>query len=138
MDSISKQDTVELYEGAGTLIPEDAEQITIEKYNHLLKDSVHLIILEVLDENPLPYKLQDFQLIVLHCLGSLKNVILTSPTGTGKMLCAYLGILVLQKVLKVPNGVGLVTQPLRLVKIELLERVLNMLYSSLIQILLNM
>ena len=40
--SISKQLADELYEKAGTLIPEDAEEITIEKYNYLLNDSVHL------------------------------------------------------------------------------------------------
>lgn len=111
--SFSKQLAVELYEKAGTMLPEDAEEITIEKYNYLLNDSVHLIIQEVLAEHPLHFNLQEFQLITLHCLGSLKNVILLSPTGTGKMLCAYYGVLVLQKVFGVPNGVGLVTQPLR-------------------------
>ena len=108
----------ELYEKAGTAVKEDPEQITIEKYNYLLKDEVHLIIQEVLSENPLPFKLQDFQLLTLHSLGSLKNVILCSPTGSGKMICAYLQILVLQKVFKIPNGVGLGTQPLRNVFIK--------------------
>ena len=78
---ISKQLADDLYDKAGTLIPEDPEEITIEKYNYLIKDSVHLIIQEVLTENPLPFKLQDFQLITLHCLGSLKNVILVSPNA---------------------------------------------------------
>ena len=111
--AISKQLADALYEKAGDLIPEDPDQISIEKYNYLLKDSVHLIIQEVLTENPLPYKFQDFQLITLHCLGSLKNVVLVAPTGAGKMICSYYGILVLQKVFGVPKGVGLVTQPLR-------------------------
>ena len=110
---ISKQLADDLYEKAGTLIPEDPEEITIEKYNYLLSDKVHLVIQSVLAEHPLPYSLQNFQLITLHCLGSLKNVVLVAPTGSGKMICSYYGILVLQKVLGVPNGVGLVTQPLR-------------------------
>ena len=93
--AISKQFADLLYDKAGTLVPEDPDQISIEKYNYLLQDSVHLIIQEVLAENPLSFKLQDFQLLTLHCLGSLKNVIFVSPTGTGKMLCSYLGILVL-------------------------------------------
>ena len=113
--AISKQFADELYDKAGTIVPEDPDQISIEKYNYLLQDSVHLIIQEVLAENPLKFKLQDFQLLTLHCLGSLKNVILVSPTGTGKMLCSYLGILVLQKRLNISKGVGLVTQPLRYV-----------------------
>lgn len=111
--TISSQLADDLYEKSGTLIPEDSDEITIEKYNYLLKDSVHLIIQEVLTECPLPFKLQDFQLVTLHCLGSLKNVVLLAPTGAGKMICAYYGILVLQKVFGVPKGVGLVTQPLR-------------------------
>ena len=111
--SFSKEVAEELYEKAGSMLPEDAEEITIEKYNYLLNDSVHLIIQEVLSEHPLPFKFQEFQLITLHCLGSLKNIILLSPTGSGKMICAYYGVLVLQKVFGVPNGVGLVTQPLR-------------------------
>ena len=90
--AISKQFADELYDKAGTIVPEDPDQLSIEKYNYLLQDSVHLIIQEVLAENPLKFKLQDFQLLTLHCLGSLKNVILVSPTGTGKMLCSYLGI----------------------------------------------
>ena len=109
---ISKETCEELYKNAGKLIPEDEEQITIENHQHLLSDSVHLVIQEVLSENPLPFKLQDFQLLTMHALGSLKNVILISPTGSGKMICAYLGILVLQKVLEVPKGVGLGTMPL--------------------------
>ena len=60
---------------------EDSSEISIDKYQHFLKDSVALIIDKVLSENPLPFRLQDFQLSALHCLGSLNNVILISPTG---------------------------------------------------------
>ena len=112
-DEISKEQAEELYEQAGLLINEDADEFTLDKHTHLLNDSVDLIIREVLAENPLPFQLQDFQRLTLHCLGSLKNVILISPTGSGKMICAYLGIKVLQKVFGVPKGVGLITQPLR-------------------------
>ena len=41
---VSKEVAIELYEKAGALIPEDQDEITIEKYNFLLTDSVHLII----------------------------------------------------------------------------------------------
>ena len=108
---ITRELADDLYENAGTLIPEDDCDITIGKY--LLKDSVRQIIQEVLSEHPLPYKLQDFQLLTLHCLGSLKNIVLVAPTGCGKMLCTYYGVLVLQKVFNIPNGVGLLSQPLR-------------------------
>ena len=32
---------------------------------------------------------------MLHCLGSLKNVIFISPTKSGKMICAYCELLLL-------------------------------------------
>ena len=113
MTVLSKEQANELYERPGSLIKEDPEEIALEKYNYLFKDSIHNIVMEVLDENPLPFKLQNFQLLTLYCIGSLKNVILVSPTGTGKMICANLAVKVLHKVLGVPSGVGLVTQPIR-------------------------
>ena len=65
-----------------------------------------------MEENPLPFELAEFQKLAIHALGSMKNVILISPTGSGKMLVAYLAILVLQKKLGIPSGVGVGTQPL--------------------------
>ena len=95
--SITKIVAEELYNNAGKLIPDDEVQIKIGDYQHLLSDPVHLIIQEVLSEHPLQCKLQDFQLLTLHVLGSKKNVILLAPTGSGKMICAYLGILHFRK-----------------------------------------
>ena len=109
---ISKEISKYLFDQAGDLIEEDAEEISLLANKHLLNDSVGLIISEVLYENPLPFKLQQFQLLTLHCIGSLKNVVLISPTGSGKMILAYLSILVLEKVFKVEKGVGLGSQPL--------------------------
>ena len=84
----------------------------MEKYKHLLSDKINIIIQEVLSENNIVFKLQDFQLLTLHCLGNLKNVVLICPTGCGKMLCSYLGTLVLRKVFGKAKGVGLGNQPL--------------------------
>ena len=47
-----------LLEQAGDLIPEDPEQITISQYEHLLSDNV---IQEMLQENRVGFKLQDFR-----------------------------------------------------------------------------
>ena len=109
--SISKETADELYESAGQLVPEDSDQITMETHGYLFSDSVNLVIQQVLDEHPLPFKLMNFQLLTIHALGSLKNVILLAPTGAGKMICAYYGILVLQKIFKIEKGVGLGTLP---------------------------
>ena len=80
--AISKEMAKFLFDKAGELVKEDVGEISLVKYQHLLNDSVALIIDEVLSENPLPFKLQEFQLLTLHCIGSLKNVILISPTGS--------------------------------------------------------
>ena len=58
---ISKEKADMLYEKAGELVAEDADQLTIEKYEHLLSDKVHGIIQEVLQKNNVGYELQDFQ-----------------------------------------------------------------------------
>ena len=85
----------------------------MEKYAHLLKDEINVFLNQVLDENPLPFILQDFQKLSIHALGRGYNVILISPTGSGKMVVVYLAILVLQKV-NSQTGVGVGTQPLNL------------------------
>ena len=102
-----------IYEEVG--IQSDAEpegKLTIEKNLHLLRDEVALLIEEVLEEHPLPYQLKDLQKLVLHQIGSLNNVILVSPIGSGKMAVIYLAIFVFQKVLGVSDGVGIRCQPL--------------------------
>ena len=101
-----------MYDTAGMLIKEDEHKITMESHNYLQNDSVHSVIQEVFNEHPIPFKLQDFQLLTLHALGSQKNVVLVSPTGSGKMICTYLGSLVLQKIFGIENGIILGTMPI--------------------------
>ena len=102
-----------IYEEVGSKSDAEPEgKLTIEKNLHLLRDEVAFLIEEVLEEHPLPYQLKDFQKLVLHQIGSLNNVILVSPAGSGKMVVIYLAIFVLQKVLGVSDGVGIGCQSL--------------------------
>ena len=72
---------------AGTEVPEPPDEISVAKYHHLmLNDKVHQKIMEVLQETNITFKLSDFQLISLHVLGNKENLMLVSPTGSGKML----------------------------------------------------
>ena len=82
----------EQYEKAGETIEEEENQISLTTHSHLLSDKVALVLEEVLLENPIPFALQDFQKIALHAIGSLKNVVLLSPTGSGKMIISCLAI----------------------------------------------
>ena len=92
-----------LYDRAGDLIQDEEDQISLDRYCYVLNDEV---IKKFLQENLLPFELQHFQLLALHALASKKNVILISPTGSGKMLVAQLGISVLQLVFGNKKGVG--------------------------------
>ena len=83
---ISKADSDRNYDLAGTLVDEPEDEISISKHEHLLSDTVHLLILEILEETGISFKLSDFQMLSLHVLGNLNNLILISPTGSGKML----------------------------------------------------
>ena len=106
-------DFEEHYEKAGEItVAEEDHEISLIKHSKLLNDDVAIILNEVLVKNPLPFDLADFQKLALHAIGSMKNVVLISPTRSGKMLVAYLAILVLQKRLGISSGVGVGTQPL--------------------------
>jgi hypothetical protein len=83
---ISKDDAEKNYELAGTLVDEPPDEISISMHEHLLNDPIHVLILEVMHETKIGYRLSDFQMLSLHVLGSQKNLILISPTGSGKML----------------------------------------------------
>ena len=85
--SISQAEADKNYNMAGSEVPEPPDQINVMRYQHLmLNDTVHSAIMEVLDETRIKFKLADFQLVSLHVLGSQRNLILISPTGSGKML----------------------------------------------------
>ena len=78
------------YMMAGTEVPEPPDEISTVKYQHLmLNDQVHQRIMEVLADTRITFPLSDFQLVSLHVLGNKLNLILISPTGSGKMLGKY-------------------------------------------------
>ena len=83
---ISKEEADKNYEIAGSLVDDPADEISLAHHSHLLNDDVHLLILEVLEETKIQFKLADFQMLSLHVLGSCNNLVLISPTGSGKML----------------------------------------------------
>ena len=83
---ISKAEADANYNMAGDEVEEQADQISLSRYQHLLSDKVHNAIMEVLEETKIKFRLADFQLVSLHVLGSQRNLVLISPTGSGKML----------------------------------------------------
>ena len=89
--NISKERADWLLDQAGELVDEDEEQLKVEKYKHLLSDKINIIIQEVLSENNIVFKLQDFQLLTLDCLGNLKKCINLSNWLISNKLVLLLG-----------------------------------------------
>ena len=119
--SIDKELANSYYKEAGQSVEEEDDQISLAVNLHLLKDELHIVIEEVILEAKLPYRPTDFQLLSLHILGSKKNLILISPTGSGKTLIIFLGTLLMRKILNVSKGVSLITEPLNMIMAEKLQ-----------------
>ena len=118
---VCSSEAMKHYEKAGEETFEDAGEISLASHSHLLSDEVHYYISEVLNEVQLPFTLSDFQMISLHILGSGRNLMLLSPTGSGKTIVIYLGILLLRKLFKIPEGVAIITEPLNMIMSEKLS-----------------
>ena len=100
------------YEAAGSEVNEEEDRITIADNTHLMNSDVNAILDKVVDEIQMPYKPAEFQRVAINALVGLNNVILISPTGSGKMNVPLLATLVLREKLGIPKGVCIVTQPL--------------------------
>ena len=101
------------YDLAGGEVEEPPDQISIVKHQQLLlNDKVHRHIMEVLEEMKITFQLADFQMISLHVIGNHRNLVLLSPTGSGKMMVILAGTLLMRKVLGIKSGVSVCTQPL--------------------------
>jgi superfamily II DNA helicase RecQ len=119
--AITQSDAHKNYQEAGRLVPEEADQISLEKYGHLINPSNDHVLQEVLTDLALPYKLADFQTISIHTLLQKRDLVLVSPTGTGKMNVISLGIIGLRQVFGNMKGVAIVTQPLSAIMNEKLK-----------------
>ena len=99
-------------EAAGTEVDEVPERITVQGNKDLMDKEVDEILDKVVEDLKLPYKPIQFQRVAVNALGCLKNLILVSPTGSGKMNVPLLATLVLRQKCKNPKGIAIVTQPL--------------------------
>ena len=103
----------------GSEVMEEEDPINFIRYENVFSDRVHLYLSEILSEHKLPYyELSSFQKVALHAIGSGRNTILISPTGTGKSVVVSYGILLLRKIKEKSKGVGIGTLPLSIVMDE--------------------
>ena len=109
---ISEVQATANYKAAGKEVEEEQEKITIAGNAHLMSTEVNALLDKVVEKLDMPYKPAEFQRVAINALGEQKNVILVSPTGSGKMNVPLLATLVLREKLKNPKSVYIVTQPL--------------------------
>ena len=100
------------YDAAGIEVLEEAETIKVADHPELMDEKVDSILNDVVTMCEMGYEPTEFQRVAVNALGGLRNVVLVSPTGSGKMNVPLLATLVLRKVLQVPKGVCIITQPL--------------------------
>ena len=100
------------YETAGSEVNEEEDRITIADNIHLMNLEVDEILDKVVHKIQMPYKPAEFQRVAINALGGMENVVLISPTGSGKMNVPLLATLVLREKLGISKGVCIVTQPL--------------------------
>jgi superfamily II DNA helicase RecQ len=100
------------YVAAGTEVLEEADRITLANNAQLMNSEVNDILDRIVDKIQMRYTPAEFQRVAINALGGMKNVILISPTGSGKMNVPLLTTMVLREKLGNSKGVCIVTQPL--------------------------
>ena len=92
------------YYSAGTEVQEEGDKITVENHRDLIHPEVDALLYDLVDELKMKYLPSDFQRVSINALGQQMNVVLVSPTGSGKMNVPLLGTLVIRKKLNNPKG----------------------------------
>ena len=99
------------YVRAGEEVEEEPDKISVAANTHLMNQDVNVVLDKMLSKLNLPYEPSEFQRLGVNVVGSQRNLILVSPTGSGKMDVPFLSVLVLREITKNPEGVCIVTQP---------------------------
>ena len=97
---------------AGSEVMEEKDKISMEEHYKLIDRDIDACLDVIVKGLCLPYALTDFQRITVNTIAQQKNVVLVSPTGSGKMNVPLLATLVLRAQMNNPLGVGIITQPL--------------------------
>ena len=101
---ISQEQADKNYEAAGREVNEEEERIRIGDYQNEIDPDVDSKLDEIVARLKMPYLPANFQRVAINALVQLKNVVLISPTGSGKMNVPLLASLLLREQLDKPNG----------------------------------
>ena len=96
------------YDKSGEIVKDNKGELLVADDGHcknkIPRHKIIEVIQTVTSELKLPYTLQDFQLESLVALANGHNVILVSPTGSGKLVIIYIGI----RMIEILQGMQLV------------------------------
>ena len=109
---ISHQQAMANLEAAGREVCEETDKITVAGNLDLMDHEANNLLDEIVKNLDMPYTPADFQRVVINALALKKNVVLVSPTGSGKMNIPLLATHVLRKKFKIAKGICFITQPL--------------------------
>ena len=115
---ISEKRSDMLYDVAGTEEAEVNNTMTVIPSPHMLTTSEEEMILKAKDDLSIPFDLDSFQVQAVVALMNNRNVILTAPCGTGKLLVFHLGVHLMRQIFNLPKGVGICLEPLNNILVE--------------------
>ena len=101
---ITQEQADKNYNTAGREVEEEEEGIRIDEYEEEIDPDVNAKLDEIVARLKMSYLPTDFQRVSINALAQLKNVVLISPTGSGKMNVPLLATLVLREQLDKPKG----------------------------------
>ena len=73
------------YKAAGTEVREEHNRISVAGNLHIINSEVDEVLDRIVSELNLPYKPSEFHRVAMNTLGMQNNLVLVSPTGSGKM-----------------------------------------------------
>ena len=86
---VSQSEAKKNYEEAGILMPDEKDTISLDNHADMICPSCEAVLAKVVEDLSLPYDLSDFQKLSINILLQSKDLILLSPTGTGKV-CTFI------------------------------------------------
>ena len=111
-DIISEEMADKLYDTAGHEESEENNAMRVYPSPHMLTTNEEQMIYQAKVDLSIPHDLDCFQVQALVALLNRKNVILTAPCGSGKLLVFQLGVYLMRQKLNLANGVGICLEPL--------------------------
>jgi superfamily II DNA helicase RecQ len=109
---ISKQSADLIYKRSGSLVKPVDSPISVHPKPLVFLDHLSSAIENVRLQLKVDYQFNDMQVMAMQAIGNGHDVMLNAPCGSGKMMVFFAGVLLLRKVKQMPQGFGIILEPL--------------------------